>query len=1188
MDEISANTGRIDFSRWRDEIRAIGNTNPLLNFESNSYGQLDLLRAHPGGIAQFVSSRSTLLSNLYREPLTFSRGYSAAKRIRERAQKISANQGIETLYLVGGLVGLVHDGFDLNLPVLLWPIALNRKVDDFEVQILGEPFVNPGLVAALEVSYGAKLDSRHLLALVSAAHELVPISVLQHISSLVGERANLETKSVLTIGNFAVEPVLLENDVKPRETALLRALAGLELAPEETPTNPIHPVVDADETQRRVTDRVVAGHSFAVETLPGCGYTQVVVNTLAALAGAGKRVLVVAPRRQTLNELADRLSSVGLGGLGIRSNSVWFDLVSAISRHEKAQAADLPGAEAALASATSGISEYYSSLAQSGEAGTSIEEVLRRLSALALMPHAPTTSARLKSAALLEFHDHAPALELLFTAEELGEFKFGPQDTAWFQARFDSQDEVAAAVSLATKLSSSSMPELKSAMNELAAKMNLREPASVEQWGDYLAMLEGIRLTLDRFVDEVFERDLTDLVTATSQRTVRSEMSGSTRRKLRKLAKEYLRPGVHVTDLHVALKEIQEQKILWDASVLVESSPWVPKGINDLKVMYQAFVGDLAQLQVHLDPSPESVPLIKQGIEELARSLKSMATDAEALANLEERTALQNQLREAGLGSVARDFARLHVKREHVKVEFELAYWQSMLEYLVAQDGRILGFTAERIEALEEDFRIADAAVVTEAAKALAKTLADRWHQSLAAHPEQADALKTILKSRSATIRGVTAAAPALVPPIAPIVFCSPFEVPRILDDAEFDVALILDAAGTTVAENLSALQRVSQVVTFGDDAIAAPYGFEIECNEVLPLIEPSDRSVFAVVREVFGVQTLRRSWRANGQALGSLINREFYQNRIIFEPTAAEYMGESSFSLVTCGSLEVELQKTVHLVLEHAAKNPEDSLLVATSSYAHAERIRDEVSRQSATKPELQEFFDGHGREGYEVVTIAELGHRIADRVVFSLGVDKLPELLADANARVWLANLLVSARERITMLTSLSKFPEGWAVSPLLTDIIQHAVPEAILDSEEEPDPMLADLASRLRKLGARVTLGFGDRLPLVVSYGNQAGVVEADWTAGSQPLSDRLRLRPALLQAMGWKILRVHSFELFSDPQMLALRIGIAMGMPLSKTQPMLFDEPSFDETDAAWGDRGDSNDRRLRDDKPPHWG
>jgi len=28
--------------------------------------------------------------------------------------------------------------------------------------------------------------------------------------------------------------------------------------------------------------------------------------------------------------------------------------------------------------------------------------------------------------------------------------------------------------------------------------------------------------------------------------------------------------------------------------------------------------------------------------------------------------------------------------------------------------------------------------------------------------------------------------------------------------------------------------------------------------------------------------------------------------------------------------------------------------------------------------------------------------------------------------------------------------------------------------------------------------------------------------------------------------------------------------------------------FEDTDAAWGDRSDSNDQRLREDKPPHWG
>ena len=1188
MDENLGRSGRIDYSRWVDEIRAIGGTNPLLNFEVNHFGQLDLQRAHPGGIAQFVSSKSALLSNLYREPLTFSRGYSAAKRIRDKAHKTAASQGIETLYLAGGLVGLAHDGFDLNLPVLLWHVSLNRKVDDFEIQITSSPFVNPGLISALEVSYGAKLDPAKLLEIVADASELVPIRVLEYVTSLVGERANLETRSMLTIGNFAVEPATLLDDAQLCDSHLVRVLAGVEEPAVHNGTEPIAVVLDADETQRRITDRAVAGHSFAVETLPGCGYTQTVVNVLGALAFSGKRVLVVAPRKQTINELADRLSSVGLAGLAVRATSTWLDVISAISRHEKADGLSLERASAELAAATEAVTEYYSSLSDGGELGVSIEEVLRKLASLSLMPHPPTTSARLKSAALIEHRDHTKALELLAQAEALGEFKYGPQDTAWFHARFANQDEVAAAVTLATKLSSASMPELKALINELAAKMNLKEPNNVEAWGDYLALLEGIRATLDRFVDDVYERDLTELITATSPRTVRSEMSGGTRRKLRKLAKEYLRPGVAVADMHQALKDIQEQRSRWDQLVEVPSSPWVPSGFNDLKVYHQRFVADLAQLQVHLDTDEETVPLVKQSIPELERSLKSMATDAEALENLDERLALVAHLREVGLGSVARDFARLHVTREHLKAQFDLAYWQSMLEYLVAKDGRILGFTAERIEALEDDFRVADAKVVSAAAASFASVFASRWHDAIAANPAESDALKALLKTRQASIASIENAAPSVSKTLTSVVMCSPFEVPYVLGNNRYDTVLVLDAAGTTVAENLSALGRAEQVIAFGDEAIAAPYGFEIEPHEVEVDLEPSDLSTYAEVAGAWGRETLRRSWRGNGQTLGRLINREFYQNRIIFEPTASEYLGESTFSMTTCPTLEIELQKVVHAVLEHARKTPEYSLLVATASTSHAEMIRAEVLRQTAQRSELQEFFESHGSEEFEVVTIAELSHRIADEIIVSFGVKDQPELLGHKHARRYLANLLVSARRQVSLFTSVAKIPEDWAQAPLLNDIYASAVPAAIEDSEEIPDPMLADLTIRLRKLGARVTLGFGDRLPLVLSYGIQAAVIETDSAGGSQPLSDRLRLRPALLESMGWKLIRVHSFELFSDPQTLALRIGISLGMPLSKAQPMLFDEPSFDDTDAGWGESPDSNDRRLRDDKPPHWG
>jgi hypothetical protein len=74
------------------------------------------------------------------------------------------------------------------------------------------------------------------------------------------------------------------------------------------------------------------------------------------------------------------------------------------------------------------------------------------------------------------------------------------------------------------------------------------------------------------------------------------------------------------------------------------------------------------------------------------------------------------------------------------------------------------------------------------------------------------------------------------------------------------------------------------------------------------------------------------------------------------------------------------------------------------------------------------------------------------------------------------------------------------------------------------------------------------------------------------------------------MGWEYIRVPSFELFADPEAVAQRIAISLGIELAKKPQPLFDieEKSFEDTDRAWGDREDSNDQRLNDDRPPHWG
>ena len=1186
MSETLQTSGLLD--AWAREIRSIGNSNPLLNFEANSFGQLNLEKAHPGGLAQFATARVTTLSSLFREPLAFSQSLAAAKRIAKRGSDLVQQAGIETVYLASGLVSLKHAGFDLTLPILLRPVSLRRKTDDYEVAMVGGPTVNPGLVTALEVSYGVHLDASRLIELANQSQDLLPIEILEFVSAQVGPDASLESSRLLVVSNFAVEPLLMQSDLPKVDSELLRQLAGLAEVDSNTGDKPeIQLVVDADAVQELMVSKALAGESFAVETLPGCGYTQTVVNMVANLAQQNKRVLVVTPRRQTLNELADRLSSIGLGGLGIRTHSAWFDLVAAISRHEKAQAVDVESALATREQAERGVAEYLDALAKvNPELECSIGEILSKLASISLMPSAPTSAARISKSKLIQHKDPSRALELLSRASELGEFNFGPQDTPWFGARFQTADEVQDASDIAKRLSEKFDSHFL-AMSEFANSVGFKNASSFEDWGAYLQLASGVRLTLDRFVEDVYQRDLTPLVVATGPRTAKSDISGSDRRRLRKLAKEYLRPGMHVADLHAALLEIREQKELWSSLTSDDRAPWVPVGVSDLQVAHHAFASDLAAIQKHLDPSSEAVPLVKLSLSDLKQALHQMATDLLPLANFAERAVVVAELRELGLGSVARDFARIHVSREQLALEFDLVYWQSALEYAVAKDSRILAFTPEQIEATESDFRLADESVISLGSAKLAFEQAQKWKSALEDGPE-ATALKELLRTKKASVAAVSEVAPNIAKLLCGVVLTSPFDVAASLAHQEFDVVLVLDAAGTTIAENLSALKRAGQVVAFGDEAIASPNGFEIECIEDPIELEPAARSIFSVVQETFGSLTLRRSWRQNGQTLGALINREFYQNRINFEPTASEYLGDSNFQFINVKSLEAELEKTVALVMEHASSHPELSLMVGTASAAFAESLDQSIQARILKSPELEEFFDSHGREKFEVVAIDELSHRIADVVIFSLGLGDDPELLRSKDARKFVANILVSARVRITAVSAIERAPEGWPLASLLNDIFSHTTSEPVSEVDEVVDPMLTDLALRLRKLGVRVNLGFSPRLPMVLSYGNRAAAVQADWLDLDQPIADRLRLHPALLEGMGWKIIKVHSFELFSDPQTTAMRIAISLGLPLAKSQPVLFDERSKDDSDLGWGDSGTSNDRRLKDDKPPHWG
>jgi hypothetical protein len=93
---------------------------------------------------------------------------------------------------------------------------------------------------------------------------------------------------------------------------------------------------------------------------------------------------------------------------------------------------------------------------------------------------------------------------------------------------------------------------------------------------------------------------------------------------------------------------------------------------------------------------------------------------------------------------------------------------------------------------------------------------------------------------------------------------------------------------------------------------------------------------------------------------------------------------------------------------------------------------------------------------------------------------------------------------------------------------------------------EPMLQDLANRLRQRGLDVALGYGSDIALVASSGKVAVAVETDSVLAKGTLRESLRLRPAALRRLGWHYVRVHTFELFADPEAVAARVAGIVGL------------------------------------------
>lgn len=1183
---------------WRNELERVGGLSPLLHFEDHPSNRIELSTTHPGGLPQFISGQKILLSSLIRDELALRSAKIAAGRVTDKANEMRAVRGLETIHLGVGLASWQHNGEEFSAPVLLRPLAIRRYGSDFELKLKSKVFANPALVRALRAQYGIVVDPNALVALSQEAGVFKPQPVIDKLRLATSAIPNFNVQPRLVVSSFLEVAHDMKQDAHSFGHPIFAAVCGSEKAAEQivasfTPATPISPnkrppetdrmLLDADAQQDDVVAQISAGNSIVVKTMPGTGGTQTVVNAAGALALKNKRVLIVSPRRATLDGIAHRLSKIGLSGMPVTPNLLKRNLVEAITRNESATSPQLRDVDEALLRLKSVLIDYQTALESEDQRfGTSPIEALRALTRLSVCENPPTTTARLDEAALTSLAiDRTGMAAVLTEAAALGQFDFAPDESPWYGVTFATTEHANSAFKLACQIEQDEVPRLLKLAEELISQTSMRPYETIAELGIYLRLLMGIRETLDRFVPEVYDRSLTEVIAAYSPRGG-EDNSPANRRRLKKLAHEYVRPGVHVGDMSARLTQIQEQRMLWQRyTAVVGARPEVPVGIADVLVAYQTVYQDLTELDRILGTEAQDDLLKNLTVAAMLKKLAALAEESDVLHNIQERTALLDRLRDAHLQPLLDDLSERHVAAVDVAAELELAWWQSTLEHMLQTNKALLSANTSVLNRLESDFKLVDDAHAGANGQVLAARLADEWRVALLDYAGEAKALRDSLKADLTSPVQLANVAPNLLSVLAPIWMLSPYEVPQLPSEMKFDAVLLVDAGASTFVENIGAIRRATQVVAFGDPVIQSPAPFETallspeaveRASTEIDADKLHEESALAVLTELLPTYELTRSYRAGGEDLTNLVNNRFYNGAIQSLPWAGTYLGHHSITheFIEGGqglpdpltgaveSPDEEVSRVVELVLAHADERPRESLMVITASEKHAVRVQQAVLKSFAKRSDAHDFLLGDKAEPFTVLTLEQAIAQSRDRVIFSVGYGRTPHgrvlsnfgALGRPGGERLLAVAVTRARRAMTVVSCFkaedldqARMRHGVVE---LADLLSHQY-ESVAETPipAEPDPLLNDLADRLRGLGLEVTLDYRGVIPLAASLNGKAVAVETDYLGSDSSLREALRLHPSVLRRLGWHYIRVHSFDLFADPEAVALRVARTIG-------------------------------------------
>src|SRR5690625_1507237 len=1207
-----------DFSRWLAEIATGTETDTMLRYAPTKSNSIDITHSQPIGLTQFLSARRTRLTTLLRDQPEMQRSIATAEAIDTKVQELLADRGINVAYLAAGLATwrVTENGVNqqLSAPVLLAPVRLAARPnhDDYDVQIVGAARLNPALVRFFADNYGVNLEPQILEEAAYTTAKLEPLPALELLRSYTHKLRGLVVEHRLLISTFADLSDTASREVVDPDHEIISALyevgAGTDeagfideapaLTHEPVPLDERDPadellVVDQDRPQRSAVDHILAGESLVVSPPPGTGQTQTAVAAAVGLADQGKRVLVIAENTSTLTEFHNRLAEIQLSPLvlSVQADTGPKEVTEQLIR-------SLLSAERAKEPAVRRIQETLRDVRRRLMAHThSLHEVRERWQCspiqamnelVRLMNHdpAPATSVRLKRSVLDATVDRQEVAEQLRYAAELGAFDQSATESPWYGARLRNVHEAEAALELAEQVHRD-LTEVAPRLESATAHAQLTIGNNVTEWTKQVELLREVRDTLDKFTPDIFDRPVTDLIAATATGSWRKQhgidMSAMTRTRLRWLAREYIRPGVDVPNLHEALIRVQDQLTGWNQWTTSKRNPVIPPGVESLAEDTHKLYDDLNRLQDMLAPaSSEADHLTKIDPGDLHDVLGQLVDDAQTLHTLPGRTIVVDKLTEQGLDDLLVHFQARGVTADQVTMELEVAWWQSALEAMISADEQLAATTGDQLARLEEEFRIADTAHLESGPSRVRHALSTRWEQATNSYPDAAGSLRRLLRTGGANVESILSINPKLLQPLIPILTTSPLALAELPAHITFDTVLVLDSETIGLATGLGAISRADQVVAFGDAVSGRPVSFQVSIDPTAPSAQPRQaESVHQALNRVLPVVPLNVMHRGVNQYLARTLGDQLYDGGLDRAPTPqeiatstqtginVEYLTEPGSPGMGDDGVEsttAEVTRTVDAVFEHFRDRPEESLAVIAANSAHARRIAESIRYNLPSHRWATKFFSdttSPNGQGFVVAPMERAHGIVADHVIFTLGYGRTSTgkvghhfgPLSEHHGIEYYATAMTRTRNQLTSFPALQRqelsVGDHMCAAHYVWELLLSlpaSVGQPVQATPSQPlDPLSDDFVTHLAARGAGHEFdqrGFTGLLLYIPDrhrpdfYGDEAYLPIAVGYDGSSryhntPVRTRSRTIPKQLAQLGWHNVGLWAIDVFTDP-------------------------------------------------------